>query len=136
MATDFDDRIDIIPVSDPNIFSMSQRVMLAQEMLKMVQSNPQIHGRKECTMRISACMKRWVFNSRPVLPPPPQPQPTTPSLENSTMLQAQPAQHLRTRIMTRTLLYICRCTKVLSRRMHLQATTVIGYNSSTHLSAR
>ncbi len=44
MATDFDDRIDIIPVSDPNIFSMSQRVMLAQEMLQMVQSNPEIHG--------------------------------------------------------------------------------------------
>ena len=44
MAQDFDDRIDIIPVSDPNIFSMSQRVMLAQEMMQMVQSNPQIHG--------------------------------------------------------------------------------------------
>ena len=41
---DFDDRIDIIPVSDPNIFSMSQRVMLAQEMMRMVQSNPEIHG--------------------------------------------------------------------------------------------
>ena len=41
---DFDSRIDILPVSDPNIFSMSQRVTLAQTQLQLVQSNPQIHG--------------------------------------------------------------------------------------------
>ena len=42
--SDFDGRIDVIPVSDPNIFSQSQRVTLAQELLQMVQSNPQVHG--------------------------------------------------------------------------------------------
>ena len=42
--TDFDERIDVIPVSDPNIFSQSQRITLAQELLQMVQSNPQVHG--------------------------------------------------------------------------------------------
>jgi hypothetical protein len=97
MATDFDDRIDIIPVSDPNIFSMSQRVMLAQEMLKMVQSNPEIHG----PQGIYNAYKRMyeamgIQQVDQLLPPPPQPQPTTPSLENSTMLQGKPAQAFET----------------------------------------
>ena len=42
--TDFDGRIDIIPVSDPNIFSMAQRVTLAQTQLQLAQSNPQVHN--------------------------------------------------------------------------------------------
>jgi hypothetical protein len=41
---DFDDRIDIIPVADPNIFSQSQRISLAQTQLQLAQSNPQIHN--------------------------------------------------------------------------------------------
>ena len=39
-STDFDERVDIMPVSDPNIFSMSQRVTLAQTQLQMAQSDP------------------------------------------------------------------------------------------------
>ena len=39
---DFDDRIDIIPVADPNIFSMSQRITLAQTQLQIATSNPQV----------------------------------------------------------------------------------------------
>jgi hypothetical protein len=93
MAQDFDDRIDIIPVSDPNIFSMSQRVMLAQEMMQMVQSNPQIHG----PMGIYESYRRMyeamgVQQIEQLLPPPPQPQPVSPSIENSMFLQMQPAQ--------------------------------------------
>ena len=41
---DFDDRIDVIPVADPNIFSMSQRISMAQTQLQLAQSNPQIHN--------------------------------------------------------------------------------------------
>ncbi len=44
MGQDFDGRVDVIPVSDPNIFSQSQRITMAQELLTMVQSNPEIHG--------------------------------------------------------------------------------------------
>jgi len=93
MATDFDDRIDIIPVSDPNIFSMSQRVMLAQEMMQMVQSNPQIHGPQgiyNAYRRMYEAM--GVQQIEQLLPPPPQPQPMSPGMENAGFLQGQPAQ--------------------------------------------
>ena len=93
LAQDFDDRIDIIPVSDPNIFSMSQRVMLAQEMMQMVQSNPQIHGPMgmyEAYRRMYEAM--GVQQIEQLLPPPPQPQPMSPAMENAGFLQMQPAQ--------------------------------------------
>ena len=45
--TDFDDKIDIIPVADPNIFSQSQRISLAQTELQLAMSNPQIHNMYE-----------------------------------------------------------------------------------------
>ena len=93
MAQDFDDRIDIIPVSDPNIFSMSQRVMLAQEMMQMVQTNPEIHGPQgtyEAYRRMYEAM--GVQQIEQLLPPPPQPQPASPGMENATFLQGQPAQ--------------------------------------------
>jgi len=93
MAQDFDDRIDIIPVSDPNIFSMSQRVMLAQEMMQMVQTNPQIHGPQgtyEAYRRMYEAM--GVQQIEQLLPPPPQPQPASPGMENAGFLQGQPAQ--------------------------------------------
>ena len=93
--SDFDDRIDIIPVSDPNIFSMSQRVMLAQEMLRMVQAAPEIHG----PMGIYNAYKRMyeamgvqqVDQILPPPPPPPQPQPVAAAIENAGFLAMQPA---------------------------------------------
>ena len=49
---DFDDRVDVLPVADPNIFSMSQRVTLAQTQLQIAQTNPQIHNLYEAYRRI------------------------------------------------------------------------------------
>jgi len=43
-VADFDDRVDIVPVADPNIFSQTQRISLAQTQLHLAQSNPQIHN--------------------------------------------------------------------------------------------
>ena len=92
---DFDDRVDIIPVSDPNIFSQSQRVTLAQELLTMVQSNPQIHGPLgvyEAYRRMYSAL--GVDNVDALLMPPPDmtPRPVEAGIENANLLMGQPAQ--------------------------------------------
>jgi hypothetical protein len=92
---DFDGRVDIVPVSDPNIFSQSQRVTLAQELLMMVQSNPEIHGQQgmyEAYKRMYAAL--GVDNVESLIPPPPDmtPQPVDAGLENSNLMLGMPAQ--------------------------------------------
>ena len=92
---DFDGRIDIIPVSDPNIFSQSQRITLAQELLQMVMSNPEIHGQQgiyEAYKRMYAAL--GVDNVESLIPPPPDttPQPIDAGLENSNLMLGMPAQ--------------------------------------------
>ena len=92
-AMDFDDRVDVLPVSDPNTFSMSQRVMMAQELLRTVQSNPEIHGPTgiyEAYRRMYSSM--GVQNIEQLLPPPPQPQPIDPANENASLIAGMPAQ--------------------------------------------
>ena len=42
--SDFDEKVDIFPISNPDIFSQSQRIAMAQEMMQLVASNPQVHG--------------------------------------------------------------------------------------------
>jgi hypothetical protein len=49
---DFDDRIDVLPVSDPNIFSIAQRITMAQTQLQLAQSNPQMHNMYEAYRRM------------------------------------------------------------------------------------
>ena len=93
-AQDFDDRVDVIPVSDPNIFSQSQRISMAQELLQMVQSNPDIHGANgvyEAYRRMYAAL--GVDNIESLLQPPmdPTPKPVDAGLENSNLMLGQPA---------------------------------------------
>ncbi len=97
--TDFDQRIDVLPVSDPNIFSMSQRIALAQTQLQLAQSNPEIHGP---TGMYQAYRKMYealgVTNIDAILQPPPQPMPMNPAKENQealrgARLQAFPEQN-------------------------------------------
>lgn len=88
--TDFDDRVDVIPVSDPNFFSMSQRISLAQQELQLVQSNPQIHNIKEAYRRMYQALGTENIEAL-FQPDPPPPMPMDPASENSAMLMGMPA---------------------------------------------
>ena len=87
---DFDDRVDILPVSDPNIFSMSQRVTLAQTQLQLATSNPQMHNMHEAYKRMYEAL--GVRDIDMILPPMQQPQPEDPGIENSKALQMMKLQ--------------------------------------------
>ena len=88
---DFDGRVDILPVSDPNFFSMSQRISLAQQELQLVQSNPQIHNIKEAYKRMYQALGTENVDAL-FIPEPPAPAPMNPALENASMLSGLPAK--------------------------------------------
>ena len=85
-SADFDNRVDIVPVSDPNIFSMSQRVVLAQEQLKLATAAPEMHNMHEAYRRVYAAL--GVDNIEQILKPEPQPQQMDPATENQFASQA------------------------------------------------
>jgi hypothetical protein len=88
---DFDARIDVLPVSDPNIFSMAQRVTLAQTQLQLAQSNPQMHNLHAAYRRMYQALE--VQNIDEILPPPPPPPPPQdPAVENGAMINGQNPQ--------------------------------------------
>ena len=87
---DFDDRIDIIPVADPNIFSQSQRISLAQTQLQLAQSNPQIHNLYAAYRKMYEAI--GIKDVNQILPPPAQVQPIDPSVEHINALNAKPFQ--------------------------------------------
>jgi hypothetical protein len=88
--TDFDDRVDIIPVADPNIFSQTQRISLAQTELQLAQSNPQIHNLYQAYRNMYEAL--GVKNVDLILKKPPQPMPKDPSLEHIDALSGVPFQ--------------------------------------------
>ena len=87
---DFDDRIDILPVADPNIFSMSQRITLAQTQLQLATANPQIHNLYAAYRGMYEAI--GVKNIDQVLPPPAPVQPMDPSMEHINALTGKPFQ--------------------------------------------
>ena len=88
--TDFDDRIDILPVADPNIFSQTQRISMAQTQLQLAQANPEVHDLYQAYRSMYEAI--GVKNINAILPPPAQPQPLDPSLEEIAALGAKPFQ--------------------------------------------
>ena len=87
---DFDDRIDILPIADPNIFSQTQRISMAQSQLQLAQSNPQVHDLYQAYRSMYEAL--GVKNINAILPPPVQPQPIDPSLEEIAAMAGKPFQ--------------------------------------------
>ena len=83
---DFDNRIDILPVADPNIMSMAQRVTLAQSQLQIAQSNPAIHNIHEAYRRVYEALGTKQIEAL-LKPAPKQPEPMDPAKENARALQ-------------------------------------------------
>jgi len=100
-SADFDARIDILPVADPNIFSQTQRITIAQTELQLASSNPKMHNLYQAYRNMYSAL--GVKNIDLILPPPQQPQPMDPALEHITALgggsfQAFPGQNHRAHI--------------------------------------
>ena len=87
---DFDDKIDILPVADPNIFSQTQRISMAQTQLQLAQSNPKIHNLYQAYRSMYDAI--GVKNVNAILPPPMKPAPLDPSLEHILSISAKPFQ--------------------------------------------
>jgi len=89
-ATDFDDRVDILPVADPNIFSQTQRISMAQMQLQLAQSNPQLHNLYQAYRSMYEAV--GVKNINAILPAPLKPIPMDPALEHIVAMSGKPFQ--------------------------------------------
>ncbi len=89
-VTDFDERVDILPIADPNIFSMSQRLTLAQTGLQLAMSNPQMHNLYMAFRKMYEAL--GIKDIDRILPPPPPNAPKDPSLEHIDALGGKPFQ--------------------------------------------
>ena len=99
--TDFDDRVDILPVADPNIFSQTQRISLAQTELQLATSNPTIHNMYAVYKNMYDAL--GVKNVDQILIKPQPPMPKDPAIEHIDALagkqfQAFPGQDHRSHI--------------------------------------
>jgi len=87
---DFDDRVDILPVADPNVFSQTQRISMAQTQLQLAQSNPQLHNLYQAYRSMYEAI--GVKNINAILPPPQTPMPMDPSIEHISAMAGKPFQ--------------------------------------------
>jgi len=89
-VADFDDKVDIVPVADPNIFSQTQRITMAQTELQLAQANPQMHNMYEAFHDMYSAI--GVKDIDKILPPPQPPSPMDPAVENILAMSNKPFQ--------------------------------------------
>ena len=89
-VTDFDEKVDILPIADPNIFSMSQRLTLAQTGLQLAMSNPKMHNLYMAFRKMYEAL--GIKDIDRILPPPAPNAPKDPSLEHIDSLAGKPFQ--------------------------------------------
>ena len=89
-VADFDDKVDILPVADPNIYSQTQRISMAQTQLQLAQSNPKMHNMYQAYRSMYEAV--GVKNINAILPAPQPPQPMDPSLEHILAISGKPFQ--------------------------------------------
>jgi len=89
-VADFDERVDIIPIADPNIFSQTQRITMAQTELQLAQANPQLHNLYEAFHDMYQAI--GVKDIDKILPPPQPPAPMDPASENILAMSNKPFQ--------------------------------------------
>jgi|TARA_R110001606_G_scaffold294772_2_gene442448 hypothetical protein len=82
MASDFDDRVDVIPVSNPNVFSQSQRILLAQTKMQLAAAAPQLHNMHEVYRDMYDALGVTDVDRIMVAVPDSEPQPMDPAQEN------------------------------------------------------
>jgi hypothetical protein len=87
---DFDDKVDIIPIADPNIFSQTQRISIAQTELQLAMANPGIHNMYEVYRNMYSALGVRDIDS--ILLKPDQPTPKDPALEHIDALAGKPFQ--------------------------------------------
>ena len=85
---DFDSSVDVIPVSDPNIFSMTQRITLAQTQLQMAQSAPDLHDLRESYRKMYLALN--IKDIDALLPPEEEIPPRDPISEQQAVLTGNP----------------------------------------------
>ena len=87
---DFDEKVDIIPIADPNIFSQTQRITMAQTELQLAMANPQLHNLYEAFHDMYQAI--GVKDIDKILPPPQPPAPMDPAVENILAMSNKPFQ--------------------------------------------
>lgn len=88
MRADFDDRVDILPASDPNVASVAQKVMLVQEQMKLSQMAPNLYNQYE--LHVQANLAMGARNIEKILVPPQDAKALDPLSENMNALMGKP----------------------------------------------
>jgi len=85
---DFDSSVDVIPVSDPNIFSMTQRITLAQAQLQMAQAAPELHDLRESYRKMYIALN--IKDIDALLPPEQEVPPRDPISDQQSAMTGNP----------------------------------------------